>query len=346
MQRPTLNPTIFDDPDRQPDLTDVKSIPSLGLVLKRSRQLFVSALDRVRRFALIPILTRRPISTETRSEGSVYLLTRMMIWLTGLGLAVLAGVGAQVYLLSHPWGTPMTGLPTVTGLHVSTVNMVTEDGRRMDGFLVPVFDEKRLIQNRQATLAARWPAVVLVSDPFGDVSGLDGLIPGLHDAGYVVMVGRLRDGQTPGTARTFGLHEQFDIAAAVNKLRELNYVDTSRISVIATGTAANAAMIARQTSTDIHRLVIYQPIESFDQVLERSDVPTGLRAACRWAFEVFYRVDVKDMEFSRLYSSSDPDVLVLDQHPTRPSWKQRVLSFLSRPASTDRSPGVHDGLRD
>lgn len=350
MQRPTLNPTIFDDPDRQPDPTAVMTVRSVWSIFRDVVRLFIRGLDRVRGWALIPVFSYHPVSVETaenRSDGWFYLLTRLMIWLTGMGMTVLIGVAVQVYLLCHPWEAPMSDSPGVSGLHVSPVNIATEDGLVIKGFLVPVFDENRLIRSRQAALTTRWPAVVLVADPFSDVSRLDGLIPALHDAGYVVLVGHLRDGRIPGTARTFGLHERFDIAAVVNRLLELNYVDASRISVVATGSAANAAILTRQTNpASIYRLVMYQPIESFDQILEQSGVPTGLRTACRWAFEVFYRVDAQDLELSQYRPWSDPDILVLNDHPARPTQAQRVLSFLNRPASTNRSPGVHDGLQD
>jgi alpha/beta superfamily hydrolase len=245
-----------------------------------------------------------------------------------VAVLLLGAVVANVRLIAYPLNPPVIGAPVAGAVHLDPISLRTSDGINVEAFLAPALDEKQLLKHGEVAVRAKWPAVVLVPDQRGDGHQLDKLIRTMHDAGYVVMLVRLRGTGTHDVPQTLGLHERHDVAAAVNHLSALRYVDQSRVSIIGMGTGATAALLARRENAAIERVIVHNLPQSFDQVLEQSVHPAWLRPACRWAFEISHQVDMTEMLASSLLKPLGRDVLVLDLHPARLSQQQQIIAFI------------------
>ena len=83
---------------------------------------------------------------------------------------------------------------------------------RLEGWLIPVIDAKRVIAEGEAALNKRSPAVVLVHDFAASRDQLLHLAEPLHMAGFVVLAMNLRGGSPMSTdAQTFGIREATDV---------------------------------------------------------------------------------------------------------------------------------------
>jgi predicted alpha/beta-fold hydrolase len=213
-------------------------------------------------------------------------------------------ITALVFAATHPGASVVATDPLSFGVYYDPVNFLSDDGARLEGWLVPVIDAKRVIEERDAVIGKRYPAVVLVHDFAGSRNQLLPLVKPLHNAGFVVLAINLR-GTTAlaKEAQTFGIKESQDVKAAVEMLRRRAFVDPARIAVVGLGTGANAALIAGRNDPAITALVVSAPMDGFDQAFaSRVGSDRGwmkhLRPLFRWTFQTMYGVETSDLDLN------------------------------------------------
>lgn len=238
--------------------------------------------------------------------------TRLSRFLRGLTyrlafvpLVLVAFLAALIFGATHPGRAPGSADPMTLGVYYDPVNFVSDDGARLEGWLVPVLDAKRVIEQKESVIGKRHPAVVLVHDFAASRQQLLPLVEPLHNAGYVVLAVNLRGASSQSTdAQTFGIREASDVKAAVEMLRRRAYVDPTRIGLIGVGTGANASIIAARNDPAIAALVLSAPVESFDQAIanrigrDRRWLPAA-RPLLRWTFQVMYGVETSDLDITK-----------------------------------------------
>jgi pimeloyl-ACP methyl ester carboxylesterase len=216
---------------------------------------------------------------------------------------------ALVFAVTHPPHLPPETDPLVQGVYYDPVNFLSEDGTRLEGWLVPVYDAKRVLEDKERTLHKKYPAIVLVHDYLGTRQQMMPLIPQLHDAGLVILVVGLRGtGSSSGAGQTFGLKESMDVRAAVDLLRRRSYVDPAKVSVMGLGTGANAAILAAQQDPNIAGLIVDRPVDGFDTAmmgrLGQDQQWLGvLMPLFKWTFEAMYHVDADELQVVSTFTS-------------------------------------------
>jgi pimeloyl-ACP methyl ester carboxylesterase len=210
-------------------------------------------------------------------------------------------VVALIFAITHPPRTTVDADPLVQGVYYDPVNFLAEDGTRLEGWLVPVYDAKRVLEEKERALHKKHPAIVLVHDSAGSRQQMLPLVPHLHEAGMVVLVVSLRGtGPSGASAQTFGLKESMDVRAAIDMLRRRGYVDPARVSVMGIGTGANAAIIAAAQDGNIASMILDRPVESFESVIkgklgEDEKWVQLLMPLLKWTFEAMYHVDADEL---------------------------------------------------
>jgi len=209
---------------------------------------------------------------------------------------------ALVFAATHPGNAPVGGSdPLTQGVYYDPVNFLSDDGARLEGWLVPVIDAKKVLEEKDQIIGKRYPAVVLVHDFAGSRQQLLPMVQPLHNAGFVVLAINLRGTtQSAREAQTFGIKEAMDVKAAVEMLRRRLFVDPARVAVIGIGTGANAALIAGRNDPTIAALVLSAPVSGFDQALANRIGEHGwskqLKPLLRWTFQVMYGVDASELD--------------------------------------------------
>lgn len=237
MDRPCLNPGFDEDPPppKRPErsFSEIVGQPAHWLV----RILLADLIGRGR---------DRPDNPKTLGR-----LIRTLIWrFAFFPMVVPPVVVACVYIGTHPprWVSPLD--PASRGIYYDPVAFVTADDVRLEGWLVPVVDERSIVTQRENALRAKRPAVVLVHDGESNRSEMLPLVQPLHDAGFIVLVAGLRTSGGTDVGGTFGLREEADVRAAVELLGRRPGVDQARIAVVGIGTGANAAILAAENESD------------------------------------------------------------------------------------------------
>ncbi len=297
MQRPVMNPMFMEENDagagKKPKLSLKKRVVQFAWTtllrgLKLVRRVLFTNLFKFNR-------ARLRIEDGTPTQRFV----RALLYRLAFVPIILAlFVAALVFAVTHPpRAAGADGDPLVHGVYYDPVNFLSEDGTRLEGWLVPVYDAKRVLEEKERTLHKKHPAIVLVHDYTGTRQQMLPLVPKLHDAGMVVLVLSLRGtGTSGGAAHTFGLNEAMDVRAAVDMLRRRSYVDPARVSVMGVGTGANAAMIAAEQDANIAALVLERPMESFEAAMvsrlgDEQRWVDVLMPLFKWTFEAMYHVD-------------------------------------------------------
>lgn len=221
-----------------------------------------------------------------------------------LPLALAATASALAWAGTHPAIAPITRDPASQGIYFDSVKFTAADGASLSGWLVPVIDAQRVLEQKDRVLREHLPAVVLVHD-FGQTpQQMLPLVRPLHDEGMVVLALGVRG--TGGYARagqTFGLNESLDIRCAVEMLRQRRSIDPDRIAVVGFGTGATAALLAAQRDPQLAALVIADPVTTASAEVSRYIGPTEswmhwLQPACKWTFELGYHVNADDINFN------------------------------------------------
>jgi pimeloyl-ACP methyl ester carboxylesterase len=292
MKRPLMNPSFLDEEKPQPSRPPRwrRTAVLLGRAIKL---LFTDVFRRKER-----------IRDEVGTPFSRFLkavLYRLMVLPTIMAVLV----GALVVTATHPKAAPAVVDPVSRGVYYDPVEFLSGDNTKLEGWLVPVLDARRLVLEKEDLLHRKYPAVVLVHDFNASRQQVLPLISPLHDAGYVVLAINLRGrGPSSNVGSTFGLNESQDVRAAVELLRRRNYVDPDAIGVLGIGTGATAALIATEQDGRIAALVLDHPIRQFKDVLDDRLGPRHpwlafVRPFCKWTFEIAYKVDGDDIDLSR-----------------------------------------------
>jgi hypothetical protein len=338
MDRPCLNPGFVEEPP-----PPVRRRRPVYAILTKPVDWFVAIL-------LARVGGRR--RDDSPDHNTLGWLIHILIWrLVFVPMLVPLLVAACVFIGTHPprWGSSVD--PASRGIYYDPVAFVTADDVRLEGWLVPVTDERSIVEQREKALRARRPAVVLVHDEESNRSQMLPLVQPLRDAGFVVLVAGLRTSGASNIGGTFGLREEADVRAAVDLLRRRPGVDPNRIAVIGSGTGANAALLAAEADTKIAALVLDRPTRDGETLMAQRLVPpqpwlAWLRPLCKWGFEMAYSVDVDDLGLERhhVMLSSKP-VLVFDENsgpsPTSQSGGiERIVTFLQKQMENPAQAGL------
>ena len=234
---------------------------------------------------------------------------------------------AVVLAATHPGRSIQGADPLSFGVYYDPVNFLADDGAHLDGWLVPVIDAKRVLEEKELVLGKHYPAVVLVHDFASSRQQLLPLVQPLHDAGFVVLVMNLRGaGSLSGEAQTFGIREATDIKAGVDMLRRRSFVDPARIALIGMGTGANACAIAGRNDPSIVALVLAAPVANFDEAFADRVGPEHtwlhpLHNLFRWTFETMYGVDASDLDMKNFA------MLIEQRHVLMTNDRQRLMDL-------------------
>ena len=339
MQRPVMNPMFMEEkeaaPGKKPKLSLKKRVIQFVWNwtlrgLKFARRVMFTNIFRLDR-------ARLRVEDGTPTQRFVRALLYRLAFVPIL-LALF--VTALVFAVTHPpRAVGAEGDPLVHGVYYDPVNFLAEDGTRLEGWLVPVYDAKKVLEEKERTLHKKHPAIVLVHDYTGTRQQMLPLVPKLHDAGMVVLVFSLRgSGASESAAQTFGLKEAMDVRAAVDMLRRRSYVDPARVSVMGIGTGANAAMIAAEADPSIVALVLDRPVESFEAAMlarlgEDERWAKTLMPLLKWTFEAMYHVDADHLNVAEFAStlSSRPTLRLAAAGtvaPYRPQNVDGLMQFL------------------
>ena len=299
MQRPVMNPSFQLD----------SSAPAKA---RKPRFAWLRAIFRfIGRIVMFSPFKRKPFRNEegTRLTRFVHGLTYRLAFVP---VVLVAFLSALVFAATHPGRAVDSTDPLSFGIYYDPVNFVAEDGARLEGWLIPVVDAKRILAEGASVLNKKYPAVVLVHDFAGSRHQLMPMAEPLHKAGFVVLAINLRGAASlSGDAQTFGIKESMDVKAAVEMLRRRQYVDPTRIGLIGIGTGANAAIIAARNDPQIGTLVLSAPVKGFDEAFtsrvgsDRKWLPP-LQPLLRWTFQVMYGVEASELDlknFSKVMES-------------------------------------------
>ena len=265
-------------------------------------------------------------------RGLTYRLAFVPILLVGF-------LSALIFGATHPGRDAGASDPIKVAVYYDPVNFVADDGVRLEGWLIPVIDAKRVIAERDQILNKRYPAVVLVHDFAGSRDQLLHLAEPLHKAGFVVLAMNLRGASASSNdAQTFGIREAHDVKAAVEMLRRRPYIDPTRIALIGIGTGANACMIAARDDAALNTLVLSAPVEGFDRALanrigSHHQWLPYMQSLLRWTFQVMYGVETSELDLKNFTSVLQArHVHMTDGRPglLEPNAARGVQKFLSK----------------
>lgn len=340
MKRPVMNPMYMDEDDassrggrRRPRADRWKWVRRvLRFVWRLVKILFTDVLRR-RGKDKVRDEVGTPLSRFVRA-----CLYRLMFVPTLL--AVLVTV--LVVTATHP--RPATGVmdPTSQGVYYDPVELLSLDETKLEGWLVPVVNAKRVIAEREDVLHKNYPAIVLVHDFAATRQQMLPLVAPLHEAGYVLLIINLRGrGPSANTGVTFGINEAQDVRAAVELLRRRPFVDPDAIGVLGVGTGATATLLAAEQDPRIGTLVLDHPVRQFQDILNERIGPrqswlSWVRPMCKWTFELTYKVDAEDVELGRFSEvMSKRPVLMLDEggetlSSVKPVRTRQIVDFLHR----------------
>jgi pimeloyl-ACP methyl ester carboxylesterase len=321
MQRPLMDPTFL------PDVPTKTRPPKVKLWRRLLRQA-VRPLKVLAKVLFYKPWHREPTTMLAggspgpgRSDFNFHRFCRSLLYrLLFVPVLLVLALAAIVYAGTHPRQSPSDLDPSSEGVYYDAVSFLSDDGVRLEGWLIPVLEPKLVVKEKDKILKLKSPGVVLVHDVGSQRHQMLPLVRPLHDAGVVVLVVNLRGCGASGQAGvTFGLREALDVKAAVQTLRSRVYVDDKRIAVVGVGTGASAALLAAAEDPQITALVLDHPALGAQQVVNdfigpRVEHLRWMQPLAKWAFEMSYQVDADDLEMSRLapVMKSRP-VLMFDQ---------------------------------
>jgi hypothetical protein len=322
MQRPILNPNlglIDTEPHEAPPPPKTRAGRALVAV-----KFVLGRCWRMVRW-VVRCLLSKPLSrrrTAFRNEdgspmGRLFKGVAYRVLFMPLLVALMAS--AFVFSGTHPKSKPIELDPSSAGLYYDPISFASEDGTRLNGWIVPVVSAKEVLAKKEKMLRAKHPAVVLVHDFGRTPQQLLPLLAPLQEDGIVTMTIGLRGAGTgQRVGQTFGLREAADVTAAVEVLRKRPFVDPDRIAVLGIGTGATAALRAASHDSNIKLMVLMGPPENAQDVLARRVGPQRhglqwMQPICKWAFELGYSVNAEDIALDTYANVlQDRAVLLMD----------------------------------
>ncbi len=333
MQRPVMNPG-FQESDASVGADRLRAVKIFARAAWRGSRVFVRAL------LFNPIRAKQgAFRVDDGSTPAARFLRGLLYRLAFVPIIVVLGVSAMGYVATHPAQFACEADPTSIGLYFDPVKCVTEDGVRLDAWVIPVVDASRVLNERDDVLRKKYPAVILVHDYAANAQQMLPLVKPLHEAGFVVMVlGTRGSGMSSKSAVTFGLREAMDVKAGVELLRRRTFIDPSRISVVGLGAGANAALLAAEQNAPIASMVLGHPITGADQLVATRLAPkqpllAWSKPLCKWVFEVAYQLDADELDLRRhdRTMQRSPTLLIdseFEAFYTR-AGAQRIIEFLT-----------------
>lgn len=297
MQRPIMDPRYLEEPAEAPlaPRFDWQWLSHVWRVLRRLGKLLL----------IHPFRWRKPpeVIDDTPAWRRFVRAAAYRLIFVPILLVLLAC--AMVYIVTHPYTAPGDADPISMGVYYDPVTLVAADGVRLEGWLAPVIDARRVITDKDKVLRQKSPGVVLVHDMGQSYRQMLPLVRPLHEAGYVVLVVGVRgSGGTDSVGQTFGLNESLDVRAAVEMLRRRQFVDEQRIAIVGQGTGATAALLACEKDLSAAGLVLIDmpktgPAQIAECIADRFDTLAWLGPVCKWTFEVTYQASVDDLDVTR-----------------------------------------------
>jgi pimeloyl-ACP methyl ester carboxylesterase len=329
MQRPVMNPMLFDDD--KPAVAGPPRWRRVARLLGRVAKILLTDVfcpkDKLR------VEVGTPFQRFTRA-----LLYRLVMVPVLLALLVTA----LVITATHPRRVGVITDPTSLGVYYDPVELLSGDNTKLEGWLVPVIDARQVLLEKDRALHRKHPAIVLVHDFGASRQQVLPLIVPLHEAGYVVLAINLRGhGPSGATGSTFGLNEASDVRAAVDLLRRRPFIDPEAVGVLGIGTGATAALLAAQQDPRLNTLILDHPLRQFQDALDERIGPrqawlSWIRPMCKWAFEIAYKVDAEDVNLTRFADMMKArHVLMLDEEgevvsSVRPVRTRQTVEFLKK----------------
>ena len=240
-------------------------------------------------------------------------------------LRVLLGIGGRMMLLpilpviaaialayagTHPPAPPAVSDPGSQGLYYDPVSIVSEDGTRLGGWLIPAVDARRVLLECDEVLKLRRPAIVLAHDYGQSPQQMLPLLGPLHDDGYGCCL--------PSPSAETGYHTAPDKPlASMNRWtceRRSNCFDVRRSSIQIGSRCRASAPEATSCSRPARpggsagtggprSPVMGPPTESLVRRIGPRQYPMRwMRSLCKWAFDTEYHVDVEELDVARLRS--------------------------------------------
>jgi pimeloyl-ACP methyl ester carboxylesterase len=296
MQRPVMNPSI---------LLDLEQPQAPKRRFRRALAAFVRGFWAVLTFEPFGFLKpRRRFHLEEVPPFQKF-CRAILYRVAGIPAVLIAIAAVMVFNGTHPPIVAPTTDPRSLGVYHDPISFLSDDGTRLEAWLVPAVDAKRVVAEKESALRKKSPAVVLVHDYGATREQMLPLVRPLHDAGFVVLVLSLRgsDSRLPA-GQTFGLTESDDVKAAVDVLRKRPSVNPEKIAIIGEGTGATAALLCASRDTGVAAVVLDNPLTHTDQVMSR--IAPGqwwlawMRPMCKWTFDFAYNVDADDVSLKHL----------------------------------------------
>jgi pimeloyl-ACP methyl ester carboxylesterase len=180
------------------------------------------------------------------------ILTRVLLTPVILGIFMIA----VVYASTHPKNLRAESSPDAYGLYFKRLSLTTVDHQRLTAWYIPPISAEEVAFDVMGTLVQKYPAVV-VCHGLGSTHDLYlPLAAQLHTAGFAVLLLDLRgQGESDAAAVTYGLRERMDVLAAVKALREMSYIDATKVSVVGHNIGATAALQAAALDSSVAAVV-------------------------------------------------------------------------------------------
>ncbi len=311
MERPSLNPMLA-DLDAESARLDKADRSCAGRNPMSLAGAFVANIARravccTSRLLLADVVfwRRRPKLRDEIGTPTSRFLHAILYRLAFTPVIVALFAVAAVWVATHPQRLSAAEDPSNEGIYFDAINFAADDSTRLEGWLVPVVDERAILADRDEALRRRYPAVILAHDFGMSRRQMLPLVRPLHDAGFVVLLVGLRGSDASGAGgSTFGLRESHDLQAAVELMRRRPFVDGNRLALVGTGSGATAALLAAARDPRIAAVVLDRLPADFDARLNEQVGPRPpylgfLTPLCRWTFELAYSVDPDEVQDAR-----------------------------------------------
>ncbi len=298
--------------------------------------------------AIVHLLLSDPFDLRNRGlrvdDGSHFqrLLHGILYRLAFIPVIAMLAVAVLVYTGTHPRPLLTQVDPSAVGVYFESVEFASESGSRLQGWLVPAVDARKILAEREHALHAKSPAVVLVHGYGATRAQVLPLIKPLHDEGFLVLAIAVRGaGTLQAAGQTFGVNESLDVRAAIEMLRRRPFVDVNRIAVVGVGTGANAVLLNTDRDQFDGPIVLDSPLVNGDQAVDlfvgsRNPSLRWMNPLCKWAFEIAYEKDLDEINLDRhKHAIQTGKVLMVDEGPgfqmqLSPATISRVVKYLAK----------------